>query len=86
MEVVLERDDRMVVGIEVKAIATVRTNDSGARRRLRTVDKNLPSASFFTTAPMSRHSAIGSPQFPFPAYGDEIGPSDNIIPILTILR
>ena len=52
VDIVLERDDGMAAGIEIKASATVRSGDfAGLRYLAEACGKALPTASSSTTAP-----------------------------------
>jgi hypothetical protein len=74
VDIVLERDDGMIAGIEVKASATVKAGDFGGLPHLqRPAEIVSPSASSSTTIQMLCRSATSWPRCHCPACGVENG-------------
>jgi predicted AAA+ superfamily ATPase len=72
VDIVLERDDGKIVGIEVKASATVKSSDfSGLVRWPRHARPSSPTASCSTTVPIRSLSVTGWPRSPCLRYGAE---------------
>ena len=70
VDIVLERDDGMIVGIEIKATASVTTADfAGIRKLMEACGKRFALASYSTTATRLCHLDKAPPRRRFPACG-----------------